>query len=145
MELMAGGGNFEIEVYGRTQMMLLSHCPRRTNAGDEKQDAVCNACAANGGCPAVYTDRKGYRFPAKRQKMEHGCVVRLYNSVATDMSKYSGKLHGAGVCLRVSFTDEPLERQREIVASFRSVLDTGRALHESAESATTGHFARGVE
>lgn len=144
-ELTSGGGNFEIEVYGRTQMMLLNHCPRRTNAGDEKQDAVCNACAANGGCPGVYTDRKGYRFPAKRQKMEHGCVVRLYNSVATDMGKYSGKLHGAGVSLRVSFTDEPLDRQCEIVASFRSVLDSGRSLHESAESSTTGHFARGVE
>jgi len=144
-ELTAGSGNFEIEVYGRTQMMLLNHCPRRTNAGDEKQDAACNACAANGGCPAVYTDRKGYRFPAKRQKMEHGCVVRLYNSVPTDMARYSAKLHDACLSLRVSFTDEPLERQQEIVASFRSVLDHGRALHESAESSTTGHFARGVE
>lgn len=145
LELTAGGGNFEFEAYGRTQMMLLNHCPRRTNAGDEKQDAVCNACAANGGCPGVYTDRKGYRFPARRQKMEHGCVVRLFNSVPTDMGRYSGKLHQAGVALRVTFTDEPLERQKEIVASFRSVLDTGRALHEAAESSTTGHFARGVE
>ena len=145
MELKAGGGNFEIEVYGRTQMMLLNHCPRRTNAGDGMQDAACNACAANGGCPAVYTDRKGYRFPAKRQKMAHGCVVRLYNSVPTDMGRYSAKLHDASVSLRVSFTDEPLDRQKEIVASFRSVLDSGRALHESAESSTTGHFARGVE
>jgi len=144
-ELTACGGNYEFEVYGRTQMMLLSHCPRRTNAGDEKQDAVCNACAANGGCPAVYTDRKGYRFPAKRQKMEHGCVVRLYNSVPTDMARYAAKLSGAAVSLRVSFTDEPLDRQKEIVASYRSVLDQGKALHMAAESATAGHFARGVE
>jgi len=145
MELTAGGGNFEFEVYGRTQMMLLNHCPYRTGAGHEKQDDVCNACAKNGGCPGVYTDRKGYRFPARRQKMAHGCVVRLYNSVTTDMARYSGKLHGAGVALRVSFTDEPIERKKEIVASYRSVLDHGRALHEAAESSTTGHFARGVE
>jgi len=144
-ELTACGGNFEIEVYGRAQMMLLNHCPRRTSAGDGKQDAACNACAKYGGYPAVYTDRKGYRFPARRQRMAHGCVIRLFNSVPTDMARYAGKLHDAGVSLRVSFTDEPLARQKEIVSSYRSVLDQGRALHEAAESSTTGHFARGVE
>ena len=140
-----GAGNYEIEVYGRTQLMLLSHCPKRTDAGDDVQDAACNACAANGGSPAVYTDRKGYRFPAKRQRMAHGCVVRLYNSVPTDMARYGGRLHELGFSFRVSFTDEPLERQKEIVASYRSVLDTGRPLHEPTENARSGHIARGVE
>lgn len=144
-ELTVSGGSFEIEAYGRTQLMLLNHCPRRTNAGDDVQDAACNACAANGGCPAVYTDRKGYRFPARRQRMEHGCVVRLDNSVPTDMARYSGRLFDAGVALRVRFTDEPLKRQLEIISSYRSVLDTGRPLHEPSPNATSGHIARGVE
>lgn len=144
-ELQACGGNYELEVYGRTQLMLLSHCPRRTKAGDDKQDAACNACAANGGCPQVYTDRKGYRFPAKRQKMAHGCVVRLYNSVPTDMARSARKLYDAGVVLRLSFTDEPMERQKEIVSSYRGVLDRGAAAHEVTEFATSGHLARGVE
>ena len=134
-----------MEVYGRTQLMLLSHCPRRTKAGDERQDAACNACAANGGCPQVYTDRKGYRFPAKRQKMEHGCVVRLYNSMPTDMARSARKLYDAGISLRVSFTDEPLSRQKEIVSSYRQVLNQGAALHDMTEGATSGHLARGVE
>ncbi len=125
--------------------MLLCHCPRRTKAGDDRQDAACNACAANGGCPQVYTDRKGYRFPAKRQKMAHGCVVRLYNSVPTDMARFARKLYDAGVALRMSFTDEPLERQKEIVVSYRSIVDSGVAVHEAAEFATSGHLARGVE
>ena len=144
-ELQACGGNYEIEAYGRVRLMLLSHCPRRTKAGDERQDAACNACAANGGCPQVYTDRKGYRFPAKRQKMAHGCVVRLYNSVPTDMARFAGKLRDAGIALRVSFTDEPLERQKEIVSSYRSIVDDGVAVHDVAEFATSGHLARGVE
>ncbi len=144
-ELQAFGGNYQIEAYGRTALMLLSHCPRRTTRGDERQDASCNACERDGGCPAVYTDRKGYRFPAKRQKMEHGCVVRLYNSVPTDMAKSSRKLYDTGVSLRVVFTDEPLERQKEIVSSYRSILDRGTAAHDGTEATTSGHLARGVE
>ncbi|MBR4040107.1 MAG: U32 family peptidase [Clostridia bacterium] len=144
-ELMARGGNYEIEAYGRTQLMLLSHCPRRTKDGDDRQDAACNACAANGGCPQIYTDRKGYRFPAKRQKMEHGCVVRLYNSLPTDMARSARKLYDAGISLRVSFVDEPLSRQKEIVASYRRILDTGMAAHDMTQETTSGHLARGVE
>ena len=116
-ELMECGGSFEMEVYGKTQLMLLSHCPRRTKNGDERQDTACNACAARGGVPDVYTDRKGYRFTARRLRMKHGCVLRLYNSVTTDMAKYAQKIHELGCSVRVSFTDEPLERQKEIVAS----------------------------
>lgn len=139
------GGNYEMEVYGRTQLMLLSHCPRRTKAGEERQDAACNACAANGGYPQTYTDRKGYRFPAKRQKMAHGCVVRLYNSMPTDMAKSAKKLYGAGISFVLGFTDEPLERQKEIVRSYRQVMDAGVATHDMAQEATSGHLVRGVE
>ena len=144
-ELIQYGGNYEVEVYGRTMLMLLNHCPKRTAKGDEKQDAACNACAQNGGCPAVYTDRKGYRFPLKRLKMAHGCVIRLYNSLPTDMARSAKKLYDTGLSLRVSFTDEPLERQIEIVKSYRSILDNGLALHEPAQQTTSGHLLRGVE
>ena len=144
-ELFADGGNYEIEAYGRTLLMLLHHCPRRTSAGDQRQDAACNACQARNGSPVVYTDRKGYRFPAKRLMMDHGCVIRLYNSVPTDMARSAKKLHDAGVALRVCFVDEPLERQMEIVASYRNILDKGTASHMIADSATSGHLSRGVE
>ncbi|MFQ9446779.1 MAG: hypothetical protein ACLR4A_04945 [Christensenellales bacterium] len=134
-----------MEAYGRTQLMLLNHCPRRTKRGDQKQDSRCDACAGLGGCPETYTDRKGYRFPLRRLQMEHGCVLRLYNSVETDMAKYSEKLHAFSVSLRLAFTDEPLEKQKEITASYRSVLDTGIALHAVSATATAGHLLRGVQ
>ena len=144
-ELIKPDGNYELEVYGRTQLMLLSHCPRRTLAGDERQDAACQACAAQGGVPAVYTDRKGFEFEARRLRMQHGCVVRLYNSVTTDMAKSSKRIHELGCSFRLSFTDEPLKRQIEIVSSYRSVLDHGIALHAQEENTTAGHLMRGVE
>ena len=144
-ELKACGGNYEIEAYGKTQLMLLSHCPRRTKAGDERQDTACQACVSKGGVPDVYTDRKGYRFAAKRLRMEHGCVLRLYNSVTTDMAKYAHRIHELGFTLRVSFVDEPLQKQKEIVASYRSILDSGMPLHANEENVTSGHLLRGVE
>jgi len=143
--LTAQGGSYALEAYGRTQLMLLSHCPRRTARGDGAQDARCDACAQDGGCPAVYTDRKGYRFPARRTKLAHGCVIRLYNSVPTDLSRVADRLRRLGCSLRLSFTDEPLERQREITASYRAILEGKRAAHAMAEQTTSGHFARGVE
>ena len=144
-ELFAGGGNYEIEAYGRAQLMLLSHCPNRTRNGDERQDAACDACASRGGVPEIYTDRKGYRFPARRIRMEHGCVVRLYNSVPTDMARSAQQLHALACSLRMSFTDEPLEQQKRIVSSYRSILDRGIPLHEPEENVTAGHLKRGVE
>ena len=142
---MEPGGNYEIEAYGKAQLMLLSHCPRRTRAGDEHQDAACRACQTQGGVPAVYTDRKGYRFEARRLRMTHGCVLRLYNSVTTDMAKAARKIQSLGCSVRLSFTSESLERQRILVSSYRSVLDHGVALHEQEENTTTGHLLRGVE
>ena len=143
--LLAQGGDYIIEAYGRTQLMLLSHCPRRTERGDEAQDAACRSCDRDGGCPAVYTDRRGYRFPARRLRMAHGCVVRLYNSVVTDMSKAAVKLQTLGCSLRLAFTDETRERRRELVASYRSLMDGKGALHAPQEGATLGHLQRGVE
>ena len=144
-ELFASGGNYVMEAYGRTQLMLLNHCPRRTEKGDEKQDSRCDACARLGGCPEIYTDRKGYRFPLRRLQMEHGCVLRLYNSVETDMAKYAEKLQHFSVSIRLAWTDESPERQRRITASYRSVMDTGRALHEISPTATAGQLLRGVQ
>lgn len=143
-EVLAAGGNFEAEVYGRTQMMLLSHCPRRTQLGHEVQDATCDACASKDGCPQVYTDRKGYRFPLRRLQMERGCVLRLYNSVTTDLNK---ELQGKRppMSLRLAFTDESPETQRQVVASYRNILNGGRATHETGNATTTGHWRRSVD
>ena len=61
------------------------------------------------------------------------------------MAKYAEKLYHLSVSLRLAFTDESPERQREIVASYRGVLDSGRALHNISPSATAGQLLRGVQ
>ncbi len=53
--------------------------------------------------------------------------------------------HVVSVSLRLAFTDESPERQRKIVASYRGVLDSGRALHSISPSATAGQLLRGVQ
>ena len=126
-------------------MMLLSHCPKRTQKGHEKQDAACDACAASGGCAGVYTDRKGYKFPLRRLKMEHGCVLRLYNSMTTDLYKEIQGKAGLPLSVRLAFTDEAPERQQEIVASYRRILDGNAATHGVEENMTTGHWRRSVD
>ena len=143
--LVSEGGSFEVEVYGRTQLMLLSHCPRRTKAGALCQDSACHACSDENGCTDIYTDRKGYRFPAYRLKMDHGCLVRLYNSVPTDMIRSAKKLRQTSCSIRLAFTDEPFMHQKELVRSYRAVLDGKEPLHAPKEGATSGHLMRGVE
>ena len=72
-------------------------------------------------------------------------MVRLYNSVPTDMVKSAQHLHALACSLRVSFTDEPLDQQKRIVSSYRSILDRSIPLHEPEENVTAGHLRRGVE
>ena len=144
-ELMQPGGSYEVEAYGRTLLMLLSHCPRRTKAGHDRQDAACSACERDGGRTAVYTDRKDYRFPAIRLRLQHGCLVRLYNSVVTDMSKASDRLLALPCSLRLSFTDETTDQRIALTASYRNLMDKGYALHTPGAASTAGHLMRGVE
>ena len=61
------------------------------------------------------------------------------------MVRSAQHLHALACSLRVSFTDEPLEQQKRIVSSYRSILDRGMALHEPEENVTAGHLRRGVE
>ena len=43
------------------------------------------------------------------------------------------------------FTDETVERQLEIVRSYRSILDGYESLHEPDANLTSGHWRRSVD
>ena len=77
--------------------------------------------------------------------MEHGCVVRLYNSVITDLSRELQKKPNLPFSIRLAFTDETLERRQELVSSFRMLLDGGQAQHNADAGVTTGHWRRSVD
>ena len=139
------GGEYITMAYGRVQLMLLSHCPNRTMRGDGQTDNQCSACDRKGAKPGVYTDRMGYRFPLRRIRTDKGCLLRLYNSVPTDMAKNSRILAKLPYSLQLDFTDETSDVQHEIVQSYRLLMDEGSLTHTPAASSTSGHLTRGVE
>ena len=87
-ELLAGGEPIVTVVYGRTRLMLLHHCPARTRLGLSRGHADCRMCdnhhpdALEG---TAFIDRRSTAFPLLRQRMPEGCLVRLMNSVPTDI------------------------------------------------------------
>ena len=143
--LVAGGGSFMVQVYGRQQLMLLSHCPLRMEAGDRQSDNSCCRCDATDGKPAVYSDRKNFNFPLQRIRRPEGCLLRLYNSTVTDMSPHWKLISDLQAGFRLDFWDETPDRQNEITASFRQLMRSGNAAHKPDARITCGHLLRGVE
>ena len=94
--LTAGCPPMLIPAYGRAQLMLLHHCPARTYLGLSKGHADCRLCDVNSpDClrGTAFTDRRSTVFPLLRQRLPEGCLVRLMNSVPTDIL---GRVRSAG-------------------------------------------------
>jgi hypothetical protein len=144
-EALGQGGAWEILVYGRAQLMLLSHCPRRLCAGERG----CAACDRGEPLPPL-VDRKGYAFPMRRLRMAHGCQVRLLNSLPTWLlDKHSRALAQLGrqapLSWRLCFAEEPPGQCASLLRRARAIRD-GLPAGEAVEmQSTSGHFARGVE
>ncbi len=86
--LMAGHPPVLVPAYGRAQLMLLHHCPARTCLGLSKGHASCRLCDENKPDAlkgTAFTDRRNTVFPLLRQRLPEGCLVRLMNSVPTDI------------------------------------------------------------
>ncbi len=148
-EALTAGGGWEIAVYGRAPLMLLSHCPRRMREGAQG----CARCERGEPLPPL-TDRKGYVFPLARLRMEHGCQLRLLNSLPTWLlEKHNRALRMLaqknGVSWRLCFAGEPLPQCEALVRHARACLGGAASGIQNFEgepfSATAGHFARGVE
>ncbi|MBQ9009070.1 MAG: U32 family peptidase [Clostridia bacterium] len=142
--LLEAGGNYELECYGRVQLMLLSHCPKRTKAGDRHTDGNCNACEASDGWCETLRDRKGMNFPLRRIKMQDRCQISLYNSVVTDMARHGRVLRSLNCMWRLLFTDESPDMRLRIIRNYRQLMDTGD-LPDPLPAGTGGHLMRGVE
>ena len=123
-------------VYGRTQLMLLHHCPARTALGLRKGHAACALCDeedARSLRGQRLTDEKGYAFPLLRQRLPEGCLVRLMNALPTDWMDL--RIPG-GRCLEL--TEENAAQSAELLRRFRD----GR---RSEGNTTRGHWSRPTE
>ncbi|MBQ6720798.1 MAG: U32 family peptidase [Clostridia bacterium] len=121
-------------VYGRTQLMILHHCPARTALGLSQGHRDCRMCdekRAEALEGKELTDRRGYSFPLLRQRLPEGCLVRLMNTLPTDLLDKQENYQ------LVELTTETGRDAEEIIRSARSRRRTGL-------EATSGHWNRPV-
>ena len=135
-DLTAGEAPVVVQSYGRTQLMLLHHCPARTALGLSKGHRDCRMCddshpdALEGN---VLGDRRGYRFPLLRQRLPEGCLVRLMNTLPTDLLDRKG------------FPWRGMELTTETEEEARMIAKAMKDGHKSGLAATAGHWNRPVE
>ncbi len=144
------GGEKELFVYGRLQLMRLRHCPVRARLGGRHE--TCRLCdeKPQAGLEAhTLTDRKGARFPIRRLKTGSGCIVELDNCVPLMLLRNAGRIPDAARW-RIRLTGED-SLPEAIVRLHRAALDGEdfKALPYwgavDALKTTTGHYFRGVE
>ena len=126
-KLMVGQPPVIVPAYGRTQLMLLHHCPARTRLGLDHGHAACTMCDVNAADALKGTeliDRRGYAYPLLRQRMPEGCLVRLMNAAPTNVVR---QVTEAGWSPLIELTDEN---------TFDEISTTGT---------TAGHWNRAVE
>lgn len=126
-----------VPAYGRTQLMLLHHCPARTYLGLTTGHADCRLCDVNSPDSlkgTAFTDRRSAVFPLLRQRLPEGCLVRLMNSVPTDVV---GRVRGAGYLPLMTLNAEEGAALAEAV----SVFNGGKSQQET----NAGHWNRPVE
>ena len=134
-ELTAGGAPVAVNVYGRTQLMLLHHCPARTALGLSRGHRECRMCDDRKPEALLGTaleDRMGHSFPLLRQRMPEGCLVRLMNTLPTDAADRKDVRYRCA-----ELTDEDGE-------AAAAVLDAFAARRKTGMPATGGHWSRAV-
>ena len=133
-ELTAGNPPILAPVYGRTQLMILHHCPARTALGLSRGHRDCRLCdekRAEALEGKELTDRRGYRFPLLRQRLPEGCLVRLMNTLPTDL------LDKAAAFPLLELTTETGKEAERILRCAADHRKTGL-------EATSGHWNRPV-
>lgn len=103
--LSASCGRILLPAYGRTQLMLLHHCPARTALGLTQGHAGCRMCDEHAPDALEGTelvDMHGSVYPLLRERLREGCLVRLMESAPVNNLNRTG-LHP----VLMELTDEP--------------------------------------
>jgi putative protease len=81
--LAEGCGKILLPAYGRTQLMLLHHCPARVLLGLREGHADCRMCDLHSPDALEGTelvDMHGAAYPLLRERLREGCLIRLMES-----------------------------------------------------------------
>ena len=132
-----------LPVYGRARLMLLNHCPMRTQMGLSEGRASCALCAAGrGALGTCLTDRMGANYPLMPVRTASGCQIEL---MADKPLHLSGLLAGLPpLSFLLSFTDEPGEARIALTRHYAALL-RGETPPPLAVRGTAGRFLDGVE
>ena len=134
--LCAGNAPIAVNVYGRTQLMLLHHCPARTYLGLDRGHRDCRMCDTHSADALAGTsleDRLGHSFPLLRLRLPEGCLVRLLNMLpAENTDRREVRFRCA------ELTDETPEEAGRVLDAFAEYRKTGM-------KSTAGHWTRPVE
>lgn len=136
-----------MKMYGREQLMLLNHCPKRVEKGlaaNRSQCAICKTPSMTCGEEhPVLTDQPGYAFPMKRTAYPEGCIISVYNALPTDLRENEADRIRMNAGMLLHFTTEAPETALNLTRTF-SRLRQGETV-SGPENATSGHWKRGVE
>jgi len=124
-----------LPAYGRTQLMLLHHCPARTALGMRTGHENCRFCDLKDPRALAgkeLTDERGYRFPLQRIRLQEGCLIRLLNALPLDLGEKR-----TGFSRLAEMTTESPEEASEALSALRRHQKT------PGES-TRGHWNRPV-
>lgn len=126
----------ELVVYGRIPMMISAQCLRKTfgKCSPQKQKSSF----------LYLRDRYKKEFPVLADCSN--CVNVIYNSVPTSLHtgmEVVRRLAPSGI--RLTFIDEDTELQKQMIRTFRALLDGGVIGEFPVRETTAGHWKRGVE
>ncbi len=121
-----------ITIYGRAEMMQLRHCPVRERLG-------CQNCAGNAG---TLVDEAGRAFPLSNVRQVGGCLVRVLNCNATNITDLYRTLPPVDAALLAFYEETPAEVAQRVENACRA--RAGEAV-EPAVGATRGHWSRAVD
>ncbi len=134
--LTEGNPPVAVNVFGRTQLMLLHHCPARTALGCTDGHRECRMCDLHQPEALEGTqleDEMGHRFPLLRQRLPEGCRIRLMNGLPTECPD------------RRTIRFQMIEMTTETREETERVLKALEAGTRTGTETTSGHWNRPVE
>lgn len=143
LDLPAGLCELILPVYGRARLMLLNHCPARTQLGLRDGREQCEMCAqGRGAMGTCLTDRMGAEYPLMPLRTAPGCQIEL---MADKPLHLSGQLQGLPpVSFLLTFTLETPAERLAITRHYAALLH-GQAPAPLPVRGTAGRFLDGVE
>jgi putative protease len=142
------GRGFDVVIYGRPEGMTIEHCV--LSAAFDREPTTCRDLCVQKHPVVELTDPAGYTFGVAT---DSACRNRLLHSRPIEASEYLPRLWMAGLRGYRTVFNVPGDPIREVVAGYRSALDSLAAGESPGDSSvralvggrfTRGHFARAV-